>query len=574
MARISTYALDTTIDPSDKLLGTDVPGNLVTKNYAISDLKTFCCGTSVENYIPIWNATGNFSASAIYQDTWNGPSTIYLGQKAEFINGIYLKGPVQDYAGAVGAAEQVLVSQADGQVKWENYQGSGLEYQTAWNATTNTPTLGAADLIAANTGKYWICSTPGSTSLSGITDWKAGDWAIISEDSAGVIFWDKIDNSSALTGSGTANYLPIWTNTEVLGDSPIYVRVGTSDNVVIEGGNAPTEYEFGNNSFSAPAFDFKSNGLDHGHYDGTFRFASKIGIDRSSNIGGGASLDVGQSNNNYPAARFYNGVIISNNPGGIQVDNTSLVVGAGNNDIITGSDHSAIFGQGNQLTNTAANLGSDSSVAIGSGNTMTDAKNSLTVGSQNTLIGTGMGTDANGLRTQILGLNNSVTNTYASIILGGQNTINTTGSGLGQNTFVLGYSNNIQGQADNIYAIGSQCAYNFNQGQSYMIGTDIDGTPNCVSIGSYNNTSNHPTPNPTQGLGSVGFTVGTGNNNGNKHSSFIITKHTGSGNNPGSRIIMKDLVNFNFADDATAGAAGIPVGGLYHTAGVVKIRLT
>lgn len=29
----------------------------------------------------------------------------------------------------------------------------------------------------------------------------------------------------------------------------------------------------------------------------------------------------------------------------------------------------------------------------------------------------------------------------------------------------------------------------------------------------------------------------------------------------------------NYADDAAAAAGGIPVGGLYHTAGAVKIRL-
>ena len=34
------------------------------------------------------------------------------------------------------------------------------------------------------------------------------------------------------------------------------------------------------------------------------------------------------------------------------------------------------------------------------------------------------------------------------------------------------------------------------------------------------------------------------------------------------------VVNFNFADDTAAAAGGIPVGGLYHNAGVVRIRLT
>lgn len=38
--------------------------------------------------------------------------------------------------------------------------------------------------------------------------------------------------------------------------------------------------------------------------------------------------------------------------------------------------------------------------------------------------------------------------------------------------------------------------------------------------------------------------------------------------------VLVTLVNFNFADDTAAAAGGIPVGGLYHNAGVVRIRLT
>jgi hypothetical protein len=39
-------------------------------------------------------------------------------------------------------------------------------------------------------------------------------------------------------------------------------------------------------------------------------------------------------------------------------------------------------------------------------------------------------------------------------------------------------------------------------------------------------------------------------------------------------VILPAVVNFNFADDTAAAAGGIPVGGLYHNAGVVRIRLT
>lgn len=41
MARISTYALDTDIKGTDKLIGTDVENNSVTKNFTVSDLTAF-----------------------------------------------------------------------------------------------------------------------------------------------------------------------------------------------------------------------------------------------------------------------------------------------------------------------------------------------------------------------------------------------------------------------------------------------------------------------------------------------------------------------------------------------------
>jgi hypothetical protein len=51
MARISTYAIDSTIEGSDKLLGTDANSNssLATKNYTIDSLKEYINGTSAKN---------------------------------------------------------------------------------------------------------------------------------------------------------------------------------------------------------------------------------------------------------------------------------------------------------------------------------------------------------------------------------------------------------------------------------------------------------------------------------------------------------------------------------------------
>ena len=69
----------------------------------------------------------------------------------------------------------------------------GLVYKGTWNASTNSPTL------ASGTGTinwYYVVSTPGSTNLDGITDWKAGDWLIFN----GTV-WQKIDQSWAIAGA-------------------------------------------------------------------------------------------------------------------------------------------------------------------------------------------------------------------------------------------------------------------------------------------------------------------------------------------------------------------------------------
>jgi len=149
---------------------------------------------------------------------------------------------VYDKNSLLGTGEQVLVSQSDGTVRWENYQGSGLEFQSAWDARTiaeggasdgGNPDLQSIQLIPSNTGKYWIVNVDGTAALTDasggtITDWKVGDWAIISEDISGNVFWDKIDNSDNITGQGTPGNLAIWITDSELGDAPVKLGAGTN----------------------------------------------------------------------------------------------------------------------------------------------------------------------------------------------------------------------------------------------------------------------------------------------------------------------------------------------------------
>ena len=49
-----------------------------------------------------------------------------------------------------------------------------LEYQTGWNANTNTPDITST----TETGHFWNITVAGNTVLDGIDDWKVGDYAI------------------------------------------------------------------------------------------------------------------------------------------------------------------------------------------------------------------------------------------------------------------------------------------------------------------------------------------------------------------------------------------------------------
>lgn len=62
-----------------------------------------------------------------------------------------------------------------------------VDYQGTWNASTNTPNLGAS---SPTKGDYFVVSVAGATSLGGITDWAVGDWAIYNGAA-----WQKVDNS-------------------------------------------------------------------------------------------------------------------------------------------------------------------------------------------------------------------------------------------------------------------------------------------------------------------------------------------------------------------------------------------
>ena len=77
---------------------------------------------------------------------------------------------------------------------------TGLSYQGAWNANTNTPDVTASPAQ----GQFWIVSVDGSTDVGGITNWTSGDWALY--DGAN---WQRVEGGNTDLDTGVSGTLKI-----------------------------------------------------------------------------------------------------------------------------------------------------------------------------------------------------------------------------------------------------------------------------------------------------------------------------------------------------------------------------
>ena len=151
----------------------------------------------------------------------------------------------------------------------DNSISGGASYLGTWdpdvslNSGFGNPSLSGG---AADTGDYYVCSADGAATPNGATTepntWNTGDWVIWNEDLGTGGLWQKIDNTTVLSGNGTAGTIPVWTNDETIGDSTITtsgnnttfagnVTVGNNGNI-----NIPTAAS-GNANLNFDGTDFK-----------------------------------------------------------------------------------------------------------------------------------------------------------------------------------------------------------------------------------------------------------------------------------------------------------------------------
>lgn len=557
MAKISntlSYPNQSPIEGADYLIGTAAKSSPIdkqTKTFTLQGIADFVIDQAFDGVsyrLPVFTeSTSGLESfklvnSLIYQDTatdgtdptavggttvyindGNGVGSLIVSQNISAVNAslsgdltvngrtelngeIRLVGPVYDANTQVGNAEQVLVSDNNGNVTWQNFQGSGLEFQGTWNADTNTPDLQAIPLIPGNTGKYWVVSVAGNTDLGGFTDWEPQDWAIISEDDAGNVFWAKIDNSPVITGQGTPGNITLWTGTREIGDAPIVISPipgGTSLNFndtannVLNGGQSNV---FGSGNSVSDDFSLlggQDNDLNADHSIGwgsslTIEGSSVAAFGNNNTIDADYSITAGQSNSisgvssvvfgkgntvsgahsfaagedNTASAEYSFAIGVENQAtglqsfaGGEQSQATGQISFAFGGQAVASGDQSVSFGnsESSGFASFAIGSGSTSSgtnsfvfgdTANGSGQAgLTGGASTTNAGDYSVVIGNTLTASSNADHSAVFGEGNLV-QAPGSLVSGYQNTITAGPSGNGKNSIAIGYKNTINVDSD------------------------------------------------------------------------------------------------------------------------------
>ena len=261
----------------------------------------------------------------------------------------------------------------------------------------------------------------------------------------------------------------------------------------------------------------------------------RVEIGSNQQTSGSSNLSIGLNNTNFTSSY-------------------SLVSGTGNT--MQRSVNAFIGGQGNNIQD------SPESVALGEKNTLREAPASVAIGDKNTI--DGQSVSQSSMRSQAFGYGNEVSG-YSSMAVGGQNQLTTK-----QNGFAFGFKNQIAGESSNI-AIGEGNEIASGRG-CYLIGGGLHGKTNTMVLGYRNDLTKRPTPDQTKGLSDARFEIGVGDVN--DHTAMVITEGgaTISGVPQIARIILPTIVSLEFQDNAAAETGGVPIGGLYHYQGNLRIR--
>ena len=236
-------------DGSGQTINTNNGGNVELFHNNSKKFETTSTGVQVTGKITNLTAgTGNLDAvnvqqlnnattgTLIYKGTWSAaPTTTSVLDGAVSSAGSIV---IEAVNPGISVGATITGTGISGTVTVSNIAADGITIaissaQTIADGTTLTFTTvgGTPDLSQASrkvTGHYYICETAGAVTPNGAgttpNEWAVGDWATFSDLTTDA--WQKIDNSSVLSGAGTGGKVPVWSGTGTsvtLADAPITV---------------------------------------------------------------------------------------------------------------------------------------------------------------------------------------------------------------------------------------------------------------------------------------------------------------------------------------------------------------
>jgi hypothetical protein len=577
--QLNEYGVGTHTGTVAKNLAVDASGNVIETSGNIID------GSGTANYLPRWTDADTLGDSGFYQisapvtaDKAIGLNTTKLGSTfGEYPDlRIASKSPFNNVPGVLDLFRKDGDVQAGDKVGILQYSvDDDAQYAVAQIEVETLVTSGVGD---SGGGKFIFKTTEGgqigkipesrfeldsnSADFSvpiNVTSTSQSSFAgqvtiplnpVSARDAASKAYVDSQSGSGTVTGTGITNTLPIWSDgpNGVLGDSQITDN-GTDVNIS-SNRNFNATRNFGVNEFNAK-------------------------IDVGNGLSAGlVALEVRQK------AYVRGGMVISPNPTNVQVDNSSLVIGSGSNDIVNGSDHCLTVGSGNQILND-----SDRSVSFGNNNESILSDNSMNVGNTNILKYSN--------NSHIIGQNNQMGDEYPSnfsgfnnsLIIGSDNLLLTDDGSpapsSGGLSFVIGHGNELRYTLQNSFSFGYSIS---NLGLSstphrndFNIGGDLTAVNQTMTLGYRNDTTLYPTVDLANGLGETKFVVATGSETTANANALLITEG-GRTAGPGGtvpmipRVVLPTVTGFSASNDAAADALGVPQGALYQNQGVVQIN--
>ena len=298
---------------------------------------------------------GLITGATIYRGTWQaGISATSTGTTSSSTT-LTVSAAILDAAGNTPVLVGAVVTGAGitGTVKVASVTSSTVyELDTAISATATayifSPIYGAPDLsgVTQTSGYYYICSEAGSATPNGAgtepNTWGVGDWVIWNDD-VGSGEWQKVDNSSVLSGVGTGQTVALWegpssvTDSETLGNAPITV---SGNNATFAGRiTAPTETLTGSdsllltlnptaNNYGGILFQYGGSNKGFSIYNsGNMIYGGESGVGTILQVNGQNALNIDTSKNATFAGDVNTGRLFVEQSGADMIDMTRTGVG-------------------------------------------------------------------------------------------------------------------------------------------------------------------------------------------------------------------------------------------------------